>query len=49
MTGVVTAYANGNIIFNPNVQSENIADKNKLFRISDYWKLFIHELKIWGI
>jgi hypothetical protein len=32
MTDVVTAYFNGNIIFNPNLQSENIVDENKLIK-----------------
>jgi hypothetical protein len=48
MTKVVTAYLNGNIIFDPNLQSENIVDKNKSLTKSDYWRLFINEIRNLG-
>ncbi|MBA2268828.1 MAG: hypothetical protein H0W19_10935 [Nitrosopumilus sp.] len=48
MTDVVTTYLNGNITFNPNPQSENIVDENKLIKIPYYWRSFINEIRNLG-
>jgi len=48
MTHIVTAYLNGNIIFDHNLSSKNITDENKLIRKSFYWKLFIDEIRNLG-
>lgn len=48
MVSVVNAWLSGNIIFNPNLQSEKNVDKSKSIRISEYWKPFITELKNLG-
>ena len=48
MAEVVTAYLNGNITFNPNLQSKNIVDENKLITKSYYWKSFINEIRNLG-
>ena len=48
MADVVTAYFNGNITFNPNLQSKNIVDENKLITKSYYWKSFINEIRNLG-
>lgn len=48
MSALVTAYFNGNIIFNPDPQPENMIEKNKLIKKTDYWKLFISEIKNLG-
>lgn len=48
MTHIVTAYLNGNIIFDYNLSSKNISDENKLIRKSFYWKLFIDEIRNLG-
>jgi hypothetical protein len=48
MTSVVTAWFNGNIIFNPNLKPENMIDKNKPIKKEPYWKSFIQEIKNLG-
>ncbi len=48
MTAIVIAYLKGHIIFNPDLQPENMIEKNKLMKKTDYWKLFISEIKNLG-
>jgi predicted nuclease with TOPRIM domain len=48
MTAIVTAYAKGNIIFNPSLQLENMIDKDKVMEKTQYWKSFIQEIKNLG-
>jgi hypothetical protein len=48
MTNIVTAYLNGNITFDPNLQSESIIDENKLIKKAYYWKSFISEIRNLG-
>lgn len=48
MTSVVTAYFNGNIIFNPDLKPENMIDKNKTIKKEPYWKSLINEIKNLG-
>jgi hypothetical protein len=48
MTDVVTAYLNGDIIFNPNLQSGNLYKENRVTNATNNWISFIHELKNLG-
>lgn len=52
MTDIVTGYLNGNILFDPNIQSDNNVDNkndnNNLMKRTHYWKSFISEIKNLG-
>jgi hypothetical protein len=48
MSDVVVAFFNGNIIFNPNLQSGDLTDENKQIKKTYYWKAFIQEIKNLG-
>jgi hypothetical protein len=48
MADVIIDCLNGNIIFNPDLQSEKIVEENRPVRRSQYWKLFIHAIRNLG-
>jgi len=48
MSHIVTAYLNGNITFDPNLQSGSLVDENKLIKKVYYWKSFINEIRNLG-
>ena len=48
MANLVAAYLNGNIVFKPNQQSDNIIDENRFVRPEYYWRSFIREIENLG-
>ncbi len=48
MSHIVTVYLNGNITFDPDLQSESIVDENKLIKKAYYWQSFINEIRNLG-
>ena len=48
MSHIVTAYADGNMTFNPNLQSESIVDENKAIKKGYYWNSLINEIRNLG-
>ncbi|CAN5890757.1 hypothetical protein BH23THE1_BH23THE1_29980 [soil metagenome] len=48
MSHIVTAYLDGNITFDPKLQSESLVDENKLIKKTYYWNSLINEIRNLG-
>lgn len=48
MSHIVTAYLDGNITFDPKLQSESLVDANKLIKKTYYWNSLINEIRNLG-